>query len=161
MASLPSHGLKTESVPSMKPKEKTRPICPPAQSGKSVFCCVWNPFWGERQRRWGGMIMPPSGVQGRQPRHAFGSFRRETKETPGVGRVGPPMGRSAEDGAAPLVHPSSHSPAGRRLLCHQPLIRLGVRDKRAALQGDVPAFQAEVDVQIAWVAQLRVDEVML
>ena len=37
---LPSHGLKAESVPSMKPEEKTRPICPPTQSGKSVFCCV-------------------------------------------------------------------------------------------------------------------------
>ena len=46
METLLSHGLKTESVPSMKPKEKIRPICPPAQSGKSVFCYVWNPFWG-------------------------------------------------------------------------------------------------------------------
>ena len=44
----------------------------------------------------GGMIMPPSGGPGAQPRHAFGSFRRETKGTPGVGRVGPPMGRSEE-----------------------------------------------------------------
>ena len=42
------------------------------------------------------MIMPPSGGPGAQPRHAFGSFRRETKGTPGVGRVGPPMGRSEE-----------------------------------------------------------------
>ena len=38
----------------------------------------------------------PSGFQGAQPRHAFGSFRRETKGTPGVGRVGPLMGRSEE-----------------------------------------------------------------
>ena len=36
---LPSHGLKVESVPLTKPEEKTRPICPPTQSGKSVFCC--------------------------------------------------------------------------------------------------------------------------
>ena len=28
MAPLPRHGLKTESVPSMKPEEKIRPICP-------------------------------------------------------------------------------------------------------------------------------------
>ena len=36
---LPSHGLKVESVPLTKPEEKTRPICPPTQSGKSVFVC--------------------------------------------------------------------------------------------------------------------------
>src|SRR5699024_11351668 len=68
--------------------------------------------------------------------------------------------RSPYGGTARCRGPS-HPPAGRQLLCHQPLIRLGVRDKRAALQGDVPAFQAEVDVQIVWVAQLRVDEVIL
>ena len=54
---------------------------------------------------------PPQGGQraplrgpGAQPRHAFGSFRRETKGTPGVGRVGPPMGgaqRGSTGGAAP------------------------------------------------------------
>ena len=38
-SSLPRHGLKTQSASLMKPKEKTRPICPPTQSGKSVFCC--------------------------------------------------------------------------------------------------------------------------
>ena len=38
----------------------------------------------------------PSRVQGQRPWHAFGSFRRETKGTPGVGRVGPLMGRSEE-----------------------------------------------------------------
>ena len=36
---LPSHGLKVESVPLTKPEEKTRPICPPTQSGKSVYFC--------------------------------------------------------------------------------------------------------------------------
>ena len=35
----PSHGLKAESVPSMKPEEKTRPICSQIQSGKSVYFC--------------------------------------------------------------------------------------------------------------------------
>src|SRR5699024_10691223 len=39
-----------------------------------------------------GSEASPSGGPGAQPRHAFGSFRRETKGTPGVGRVGPPMG---------------------------------------------------------------------
>ena len=37
-----------------------------------------------------------TGGPGAQPRHAFGSFRRETKGTPGVGRVGPLTGRSEE-----------------------------------------------------------------
>ena len=45
-AILPSHGLKTESVPSIEPKEKTRPICPPTQSGKSVYFCGTNPIEG-------------------------------------------------------------------------------------------------------------------
>ena len=39
---LPSHGLKTESVSSIEPKEKTRPICPPTQSGRSVYFCGTN-----------------------------------------------------------------------------------------------------------------------
>ena len=45
----------------------------------------------------------PSGGPGAAPRHAFGSFRRETKGTPGVGRVGPPIG-----GAQRRALPSSH-----------------------------------------------------
>ena len=43
----------------------------------------------------GGTTCPPSGGPGAQPRHAFGSFRRETKGTPGVGRVGPLVGAGA------------------------------------------------------------------
>ena len=46
----------------------------------------------------GGTTCPPSGGPGAQPRHAFGSFRRETKGTPGVGRVGPPMGAVGAEG---------------------------------------------------------------
>ena len=46
---------------------------------------------------------PPNGVQGQRPWHVFGSFRRETKGTPGVGRVGPPIG-----GAQRRALPSSH-----------------------------------------------------
>ena len=34
---LPRHGLTAGSVPLIEPKEKIRPICPPTQSGKSVF----------------------------------------------------------------------------------------------------------------------------
>ena len=39
---------------------------------------------------------------GAQPRHAFGSFRRETKGTPGVGRVGPLVGAGAASPARAL-----------------------------------------------------------
>ena len=34
---LPRHGLKAESAFSMKPREKTRPICSQTESGKSVY----------------------------------------------------------------------------------------------------------------------------
>ena len=34
---MPRHGLKAESAFSMKPREKTRPICPQTESGKSVY----------------------------------------------------------------------------------------------------------------------------
>ena len=44
----PSHGLKIESVSPIKPKEKIRPICPLAQSGKSVYFCGTNPIEGVR-----------------------------------------------------------------------------------------------------------------
>ena len=36
------HGLTAEYFSWSKPKETTRPICPPAQSGKSVFFCGRN-----------------------------------------------------------------------------------------------------------------------
>ena len=50
---------------------------------------------GVRPRRRGDNV-PPSGGPGAQPRHAFGSFRRDTKGTPGVGRVGPLVGAEAK-----------------------------------------------------------------
>ena len=43
---LPRHGLTAGSVPLIEPKEKIRPICPPTQSGKSVFFCGTNPIEG-------------------------------------------------------------------------------------------------------------------
>ena len=46
---------------------------------------------GNGARRWGDDNAPQRGP-GAQPRHAFGSFRRETKGTPGVGRAGPLVG---------------------------------------------------------------------
>ena len=66
-------------------------------SGKSVWVSGTSPFEGvAAQCAAGGAKRPPQGVQGHSPWHAFGSFRRETKGTPGVGRVGPLMGRSEE-----------------------------------------------------------------
>ena len=44
----------------------------------------------------GGMIMPPNGVQGQRPWHAFGSFRRETKGTRGRGAERPLWGAGAK-----------------------------------------------------------------
>ena len=49
----------------------------------------------------GGMIMPPNGVQGQRPWHAFGSFRRETKGTQGAGRSA--RSRGVQRGSAPRI----------------------------------------------------------
>ena len=99
---LPRHGLKAEGVISASLGEKISPIPPLSQSGKSVWDSGTNPFWGERRaRRWGDDNAPQRGP-GAQPRHAFGSFRRETKGTPGVGRVGPLVGAGA---ASPAKSP--------------------------------------------------------
>ena len=99
---LPRHGLKAGGVISASLGEKISPIPPLSQSGKSVWDSGTNPFWGERRaRRWGDDNAPQRGP-GAQPRHAFGSFRRETKGTPGVGRVGPLVGAGA---ASPAKSP--------------------------------------------------------
>ena len=63
-----------------------------------------SPFWG---RAAGGMIMPPNGVQGQRPWHAFGDFRRETKVTRGAGR----SARISWAAGAPAPAPA---PPGRR-----------------------------------------------
>ena len=70
-----------------------------------------------------GSEASPSGGPGAQPRHAFGSFRRETKGTPGVGRAGPLVGAGATSpikapgvGGAPAPSPqqahTQHREAG-------------------------------------------------
>ena len=92
-----------------------------AQSGKSVFCCGTNPIEGVREPQ--GERSVPLGGPGAQPRHAFGSFRRETKGTPGVGRAGPLVGAGATSpikapgvGGAPAPSPqqahTQHREAG-------------------------------------------------
>ena len=63
---LPSHGLKTESVSSIEPKEKTRPICSQTQSGKSVYFCGTNPIEGVREPQ-GERSVPLRGFQRAQP----------------------------------------------------------------------------------------------
>ena len=90
---LPSHGLKTQSVPSMKPKEKTRPICPPTQSGKSVYFCGTSPIEGVAATPQGERSVPLRGV----PRGAFpsgrffGDFLIGEKVTRGGGAERPPL----------------------------------------------------------------------
>ena len=85
----PSHGLKTQSVPSMKPKEKTRPICPQTQSGKSVFFCGTSPVEGVAARgAAGGAKRPPRGStqRGTPSGRFFGDFLIGEKVTRGMGR---------------------------------------------------------------------------
>ena len=82
---LPSHGLTAEYFSWSKPKETTRPIRPPSQSGKSVFFCGRNQPGAMRKRARKGRGLRTRGP-GAQPRHAFGDFRRETKVTRGLGR---------------------------------------------------------------------------
>ena len=63
---LPSHELKVESVPSMKPEEKTRPICPQIQRGKSVCFCGTSPSRGCGLPQ-GERSVPLGGFQRAQP----------------------------------------------------------------------------------------------
>ena len=57
----------------------------------SAYCPEFLTFLGGAATPRGDDNAPKRGP-GAQPRHAFASFRRETKGTPGVGRVGLPMG---------------------------------------------------------------------
>ena len=69
-------------------------------ANRSIFVAE-TLFWGGAATPQGGQRAPLRGSRA-QPRHAFGSFRRETKGTPGVGRVGPLVGAGA---AAPAKAP--------------------------------------------------------
>ena len=117
---LPSHGLKAEYSSSLKPRKTAHPIarttlkwqiplrqCRYPLSGGNGACAV------------GGMIMPPNGVQGQRPWHAFGSFRRETKGTRGAGRSARSLRawelcshkRSAEGALPPRISWAAGAPA--------------------------------------------------
>ena len=108
---LPRHGLTAGSVPLIEPKEKIRPICPPTQSGKSVFFCGTNPIEGVAGTAGGAgaksvslFARSPSGVQGCSPGAPLGTFPA-TGKSPGVGGAErPPLGGSAE-GAAGAISP--------------------------------------------------------
>ena len=78
---LPRHGLTAESVPPVQLGEKIRPICPPTQSGKSVFFCATNPIEGVAACRRGSEASPLAGSRGGSPWRAFGDFPRDGKVT--------------------------------------------------------------------------------
>ena len=78
---LPRHGLTAESVPPVQLGEKIRPICPPTQSGKSVFFCATNPIEGVAACRRGSEASPLAGSSGGSPWRAFGDFPRDGKVT--------------------------------------------------------------------------------
>ena len=114
-ASLPRHGLKTQSVPSMKPEEKIRPICPPTQSGKSVYFCGTSPIegvaatpQGERERKVKHFSLgPPRGStpRGTPSGRFFGDFLIGEKVTRVQG--GAPAGGCRD-------YQSRKNPRGRR-----------------------------------------------
>ena len=73
----PRHGLTAEYFSWSKPKETTRPVCPPPQSGKSVYFCGTNSFEGvAAQCAAGGAKRPPQGStqRGNPSGRFFGDF---------------------------------------------------------------------------------------
>ena len=99
---LPRHGLTAGSVPLIEPKEKIRPICPPTQSGKSVFFCGTNPIEGVAGTAGGAgaksvslFARSPLGEypEGVSPSgRFFGDFLIGEKVTRGGGAERPPLG---------------------------------------------------------------------
>ena len=66
-AVLPRHGLTAEYFSWSKPKETTRPVCPPPQSGKSVFFCGRNQPGAMRKRARKGRKSRTGGFQRAKP----------------------------------------------------------------------------------------------
>ena len=91
---LPSHGLTSQSVPSMEPKETTRPDCPPPQSGKSICVNGTLPFRGGAACRRGSDSVPLRGTRGLAPGESLPTFFSE-ESRPGCGAERPLKG-SAE-----------------------------------------------------------------
>ena len=115
---LPRHGLTAESVPPVQLGEKIRPICPPTQSGKSVFFCATNPIEGVAACRRGSgsekcftfHSVPLSGSRGGSPWRAFGDFPRDGKVTR-VPSMAKPCSRGAPAGGC-RDYQSRKSPRG-------------------------------------------------
>ena len=77
---LPRHGLKTESVPSMKPEEKTKTDLP-TNSKWQIGLFLWHkPYRGGAACRRGSEASP-SGGPGVPPWRIFGDFLFEKKVT--------------------------------------------------------------------------------
>ena len=109
---LPRHGLKAAGVSSMGASGEKNANCSHnlkvANPARLVPLTLFGGSdakrrWGDGTEKWNTFQSAPQRGPGAAPRHAFGSFRRETKGTPGVGRVGPPIG-----GAQRRALPSSH-----------------------------------------------------
>ena len=92
-ASLPRHGLTAEGVTPGRAWGEIKTDLPTQLkvANRSGFVAESSPGASGSAAPMRADVLHWQGP-GAQPRHAFGSFRRETKGTPGVGRVGPPMG---------------------------------------------------------------------
>ena len=83
----PSHGLKAESVPSMKPEEKTRPICP-LSSKWQIGLGLWQKVARRETERSAASAKRATAThrgipKGGSPWRAFGDFPRDGKVTRG------------------------------------------------------------------------------
>ncbi len=81
----PSHGLKAESVPSMKPEEKTRPICP-LSSKWQIGLGLWQKVARRETERSAASAKRAAAThrgipKGGSPWRAFGDFPRDGKVT--------------------------------------------------------------------------------
>ena len=92
-ASLPRHGLTAEGVTPGRAWGEIKTDLPTQLkvANRSGFVAESSPGASGSAAPMRADVLHWQGP-GAQPRHAFGSFRRETKGTPGVGRVGPHMG---------------------------------------------------------------------
>ena len=107
---LPLEGLHPPAAPRIEyrecfldeTREKTRPICPPTQRGKSVLFCGRKQPGAMRKRARKGRRLCTKGVQNRRFWRAFGDFPRDGKVT----RV-PSMALPCSRGA-----PASRGPRG-------------------------------------------------
>ena len=90
-AILPRHGLTTESMATVKHREKNKTDLPTQLkvANRSIFLAEGSPARCVSERKKGGN--PRTGkVQGRSPWRAFGDFPRDGKVTRGGGAERPP-----------------------------------------------------------------------